>query len=268
MKKISALTSLRGRRFLRDLFLKLKYEKQLSTISTLSILWKLCVFEKEASKYTDEEVTIGHPLGFWSGSSLWMEEIVNRYYFSAISSFVYLGAAALLVLIGARRFGNAVGDGVVIVGVFFEAVMLLFLFFVMLFSPKNIDDETIGETDSEDDAFTEIKEEIGEIGRDFASASIRLEKLNENLEQLIAAQTESLRQTRTIAETTAAAVAPNPELIEQMKAASSAMAEFRETVKELNESARSIRGAEARRIIREELENLLVSRLEDKGKNQ
>ena len=45
-------------------------------------------------KLSKRDVVILHPLGVWSGTTLWMQEVVNRFYYSAINAFVYAGQPA------------------------------------------------------------------------------------------------------------------------------------------------------------------------------
>ena len=68
----------------------------MSGFSTSLLCWRICTSERELFRYSKNEVTVLHPLGFFSGSGLWMEEIVNRYYYSTINSFVYFGAAIFI----------------------------------------------------------------------------------------------------------------------------------------------------------------------------
>ena len=136
MKKIDTLSSIDGRRLLYKIFHELRYEKQLPSRSVLALCWRLCTQEREIFRFVKQEAIVSHPLGIVAGTALWMEEIVNRFYFSTVNSFVYLGAALLLVLIGIRRFSDNVSDGVVIAGIVFEALMLVFMFVVMIFTPN------------------------------------------------------------------------------------------------------------------------------------
>ncbi len=47
MKTIENLSSLEGRKSLKQLFTELRYEKQLSSISTITILWRICTQERD-----------------------------------------------------------------------------------------------------------------------------------------------------------------------------------------------------------------------------
>ena len=89
MKKIDTLSSLEGRSLLRDIFRELRVEKQVSGLATLGICWKICVHEKEIHRSVKKDYTIVHKLGILGGTALWMEEIVNRFYFSTINRFLF-----------------------------------------------------------------------------------------------------------------------------------------------------------------------------------
>lgn len=260
MKKIDTLSSLEGRALLRNIFKELRYEKQISALATLGICWKICVHEKEIHRYVKKDVTLLHTLGFFAGTILWMEEIVNRFYFSTINSFVYFGAALLLVLIGVRRFSDYVDENLVIGGIIFEALMLLFMFVVMIFSPPDeaIDEE--GESKAEDGA---LLREVGEIGRDFAAVVLQLEELSNNLGRIAQRQNDLLDSVANVAEKTASAVAPNPEMIESMKQTNEALSDFRESVDKLNRSALALQKEEIESAVRKEIERIIVGRLEN-----
>lgn len=141
MRKVDSLSSADGRKIIHEIFHELKYKKQLSSISILANCWKICVYDIDLTKYINTEDQIEHRLGLFKGTAIWMEEIVNRFYFSVINSFVYFGAAVLLVIIGVRRFSDSIDDRFVIAGVVFEALMLFFMFIVMFFSPSDDGDD-------------------------------------------------------------------------------------------------------------------------------
>ena len=163
MLQIESLSSLEGRSVLHDVFREFRYTKRMNTISTLALCWRICTKERELYRFADAEVTVLHPLGIFSGTGLWMEEIVNRFYFSTINSFVYFGAAILLVSVGFRRIYDDLPDSIVIGSVIFEALMLMFMFVVMFFSPT----EEEAERSSENSTVEELVREVGEIARDY-----------------------------------------------------------------------------------------------------
>jgi len=63
MKNIDTLSSLEGRATLAEVFNELRFEKQLSNISTLILSWRICVRERELFRYVKKDVTVLHPLG-------------------------------------------------------------------------------------------------------------------------------------------------------------------------------------------------------------
>lgn len=262
MEQIETLSSVEGRRLLYRIFQELRYQKQMSNFSILTLTWRICTTEREISRYTKEDVQVLHPLGFFRGTSLWMEEIVNRFYFSTINSFVYLGAAILLVLIGIRRFSSSVSDTVVIAGVAFEALMLLFMFIVMLFTPS---EDALPINQTEDEAEKELLVEIGEIATDFATAVTKLETLGENVKNLLIQQTEILALLRESNEMTRQIVSPNPKLLEIMEQTNKSLAEFNQTLIKLNESASKLKQEEIEIAVRRELEKFFSNILNNRN---
>lgn len=262
MEQIETLSSVEGRRLLYRIFQELRYQKQMSNFSILTLTWRICTTEREISRYTKEDVQVLHPLGFFRGTSLWMEEIVNRFYFSTINSFVYLGAAILLVLIGVRRFSSSVSDTVVIAGVAFEALMLLFMFIVMLFTPS---EDALPINQTEDEAEKELLVEIGEIATDFAAAVTKLETLGENVKNLLIQQTEILALLRESNEMTRQIVSPNPKLLEIMEQTNKSLAEFNQTLIKLNESASKLKQEEIEIAVRRELEKFFSNILNNRN---
>lgn len=258
METIETLSSIEGRKLLFQIFQELRYRKQMSNLSILALTWRICTSEREVSKYTNQEVQILHPLGFFSGTALWMEEIVNRFYFSTINSFVYLGAAILLVLIGVRRFSSNVNDGIVIAGVIFEALMLLFMFIVMLFTPS---EEALPISANGD--FSEFREtnedllrEIGEIGTDFAEAVENLKSVSEGISTLTKQQNEIIKIVNESNELTRQLVAPNPKLIEILSQTNESLYEFKEKIDSINETLEQLKQEKIEIAVKNEIEKL------------
>lgn len=266
MKKIETLTSIEGRRFLYDTFKRLTFENQVSGLAALVICWKICVYEKDVSKFIKTDRTILHSLGFWKGTSLWLEEIVNRHYFSTINSLVYLGAAIILILIGIRRFSDAVSEELVIAGIIFEALMLVLIFVVMLFTPK----EDIFEEKELESEESLLVSEIGEISTDFATAVNKLENINLDLKNINNTQQEILTNLVTAVEGISKAVSPNDEFIKNIKQTNEQITSLKEKINELTKSAESIRKTEVRFEIRKEIEKMLAEKIkkDEKGKTE
>ncbi len=260
MEKLDTLQSLKGRKLLRDIFFELRYERQRAGVPTLFILWSICVKEKDLTKYVNSDVALMHPLGFIKGTALWMEEIVNRFYYSSISSFVYFGAAILLVLIGVRQFSEQVTSEMVIMGIAFESLMLIFMFLVMLFSP-NDDMVLFEEEQGEDELINELVTEIGEIGRDFAAVVVQMEQLTENMNKTFDMQSKMLTLMSDLIEKTDKKIKPNDEMLVQMKETNHELANFKEAIKELSSTAQSIKEKEIQHAVRTEVEKILVDRV-------
>ena len=261
MKKIDTLSSLEGRIILKELFKNLKYEKQISSFSTLVLTWRICTYEKEIFKYSSQDILVLHTLGLFAGTALWMEEIINRHFYSTINSFVYFGAAILLTLIGIRRFSDFVSDTLVITGVAFEAMMLIFMFIVMLFTPNEefsvgnyVDETQISDND-------EIMLEIGEISREFASAVVQIEKMNLNITNLIEEQKEILVSLHNISESNSIATSPNLEFIEYMKQTNFNLKSFNECIIKLNESVDKLKREEIEIVVKKQLDEIFTHKI-------
>jgi hypothetical protein len=259
MKKIDNFGSISGRRLLQDIFKSLRYEKQWSSFAALIATWRLATREIDLEQYTNEDVQIIHSLGFWRGTAVWLEEIVNRFYFSTINSFAYFGAAILLVLVGVRRFSDHVSDEIVIAGILFEAALLLFLFFIMLFTPN----EEIASNDQREefDFQKELLNEVGEISRDFAAITMQLENLTEKLNALISLQNEALAQISSIAKSFLDISQPNPEFVKILQQTNHSLLDFNDKIKLLNENISQIKQEEIKIAIRNELEQILSNKL-------
>ncbi|MGQ9819821.1 MAG: hypothetical protein ACUVQ1_07860 [Candidatus Kapaibacteriales bacterium] len=270
METIETLSSIEGRKLLSQIFHELRYRKQMSNLSILTLTWRICTSEREISKYTNQEVQVLHPLGFFSGTALWMEEVVNRFYFSPINSLVYLGAAILLVLIGLRRFNPNMSDTIVIAGVIFEALMLLFMFIVMLFTPsedafpisQNSDLSEIKETSDE------LVREIGEIGTDFAEAVENLKSISEGIFNLTKQQNELIKSVNEANELTRELVAPNPKLIEILSETNKSLLEFKNKIESINETLNQLKQEKIETTVKTEIEKLFSNLLNNRNDKQ
>lgn len=262
MRKIDTLSSFNGRLLIQEIYQELKYEKQRSSLSCLIDCWKICTHEKDINKYVDIKATILHPLGVFRGTGLWMEEVVNRFFFTTINSFVYFGAAILLVLIGLRRFSEKLDDNMVIAGIIFEAMLLVFMFIVMLFTPN--EDMSFANhisSNENDELKDELLTEIGEISRDFAASVVNLESISEKLDNISTAQNLLIDKFSEISNNLADAVSPNPEMLNAMKETNLTLKDFSQTVQLLNESAKKINREEIENSVRKELERIITEKL-------
>ncbi|MBL7998775.1 MAG: hypothetical protein JNL32_09080 [Candidatus Kapabacteria bacterium] len=259
MKEIRSLATREGRALVREMFRELRFDKQLGGLATLSILWRVCCTEKEVFRYSHHEVVVLHPLGILSGTSLWMQEIVNRFYYSTINSFVYFGAAILLVVIGVRRFTDSVSDTAVLASIGFEAFLLVMMFVVMFFSPTDETDEDEF-SDAEQDDTQDVLREIGEIGRDYAKVAVQIDDAVRTLRDIAFENAELARSIRTATETAAHAVAPNPELISRMSETNESLKNFQQSVDSLSTAAKQLQREQIDLAVRREVERLLVQR--------
>ncbi len=259
MKKIDNFGSISGRHLLQDIFKSLRYEKQWSSFAALFATWRIATSEIELEQYTGDDIQIIHSLGFWRGTAIWLEEIVNRFYFSTINSFAYFGAAILLVLVGVRRFSDHVSDDIVIAGIIFEAALLLFLFFIMLFTPN--EEITSNNQKEEIDFQKELLNEVGEISRDFAATTMQLENLIEKLNALISLQNESLSQISVIAKSFMDISQPNPQFVSILQQTNNTLLDFNDKIKILTESVAQIKQEEIKIAIRNELEQILSNKI-------
>lgn len=264
MKKVDSFSSTSGRMLIQEVYYELKYKKQLSSTAILMLCWRICVSETDLTKYLNHEVRVLHRLGFIRGTKLWMEEIVNRFYFATINSFVYFGAAVLLVLIGLRRFSERVDDSIVIAGVVFEAMLLFFMFIVMLFSPDE-DSPAFNFKLNEDDEEDNLITEIGEIARDFAHSSVQLENLTDELRVMNSNQENLVEKITALTEAFQNNASPNPDLISIMKSTNIELKEFKENLNKFNRSAEHLKKQEIEFAVRREIEKIVSDNLIKKG---
>lgn len=256
-REISSLASPEGRSFYRSLYHELRFEQQYSSWETLRTLWRIATRERTLRSTTAGEVTIRHPLGIGAGTKLWLEEIVSRYYYSTVLSFVYAGAALLLVVVGLRRFSSFISDTVVLLSVGLEALLLLVLFTVMFFNPG--DDGS----DPHTAKLEELIEEVGEIGRDYASVAFRLERATATLEQIARDTARLAEAAERSAQAACDAVRPNPELIPLLQSVNEALTDFKRSVEELTATARAIQREAIEEAVRAELARLVAPRVQD-----
>lgn len=255
-KKIETLTSLEGRKFLYELYQKLRFENELSGIMILIICWKVCVYEKSPNKFIKTDVEILHSLGLWKGTTLWIEEIINRHFYSTINSFVYFGAAILLVLIGVRKFSDVISTELVIASVIFEASMLLIIFVVMLFSP---DDDVLKEDKESEESI--LIHEIGEIGTDFATAVSKLEDISLSIKNFNNSQAELIDKLSESNSYLAKAISPSDEFLVKLKETNEQLESLKQHIQLLSEATKDIKEKDIRFEIRRELENLLIEKV-------
>ncbi len=250
---------------MREIFRELRYDKQLGGLSTLSTMWRICSTEREVYRYSNVEVTVLHPLGPLRGTSLWMQEVVNRFYYSTINSFVYFGAAMLLVMIGIRRFTDRVTDSTVLGSILFEALLLVVMFVVMFFSPT--EDNTDDDSPGEDETHADVLREIGEIGRDYADVNMHMEQAVAALRELTQEQAEVMALLRQHTEAATKAVAPNPALLESMSKTADSLERLEQTVQSFNVAANKLQREEIEAAVQREVQSILRTNLQSKERS-
>lgn len=256
MTTIETLSSVNGRAILRDIYLELRFERQVGALSALRLMWSICTKERELIRTTKRDVVVLHPLGVFSGTALWMQEIVSRHFYAAINAFVYFGAALLLVAVGLNRTRVIDTPSLVVAGVILEAVLLIVLFLVMFFQPP---EESV-QSESEQagaGAIEELLRELGEIGRDYAAMAVQLETIAGTLNDLVERQDGMIAGMRDSVEAAVQAVAPNPHLMNAMNSTAQALEKFSERVDVLGAQLQSIERQEVERLVRAELERML-----------
>ena len=263
MTTLETLSTATGRSLLRDLHQELRFDKQLSALETLAVLWRICTREKDLFRTVSRDVTVLHPLGVASGTSLWMQEIVSRFYYAPINAFVYMGAAFLLVAVGLNRIRIIDTPGLLVAAIIIEALLLVVLFLVMFFSPPLETQGSVGESDR-DSTSQDLVRELGEIGRDYAAMAVQLETISVTLHEVVERQDVMTQQLRSSVDAAVSAVAPNPELMQAMKQNTRALAEFTESIGALSERLNAVERQEVERLVRQELERILSRNIIDR----
>lgn len=255
MTQLETLASVQGRALLREIYRELRFERQLSASATLRTCWQICTTERELFRLTKRNVIVLHPLGILSGTALWMQEIVNRHAYSTISSFVYFGAALLLVIVGLNRTHVLEDPAFLVAAVVLEALLLMLLFAVMFFTPP--DDSEQSSESTATSASDELLRELGEIGRDYAAMGVQLETIAATLTDLVERQDMMLNAVRDGVNSAVSAVAPNPELMAAMMKTTHGLEQFSSSVGTLGERLQALERREVEHLVREELEKIL-----------
>lgn len=264
--QISSLDTIKGRKLLKTIYFDLKFNRLINSFSALMILLRICINKNNIQKYTNIDIEITHNLGLLKGTALWMQEIFNRYYFSMLNAFVYFGAAILLLLVGIRRFSDLINDTIVIFGFILEASLLILMFVFLLFSPK---DDIIEEVEKEEnpDKSTDIIDEIGEIARDFADASLKLGYINQNMLEIQNSQKQLINTLEQVATNLGKAISPNDQMIEIMQKTNLQLANFNDAITKLNAELQLIKQENIDYLVRKHLESLLINNLKNEHKD-
>lgn len=264
MTQIDTLASRQGRTLLRAIYRELRFDRQLSSFAAVKTCWQICTTERELFRLTKKEVTILHPLGYISGTSLWMQEIIHRYYFSTVNSFVYFGAAILLVVIGLYRFNIVESSSIVVASIGLEAMLLVALFVVMYFTPPDDYEDFASNESAASGMSDELLRELGEIGRDYAAMAVQLESISASLSDLVERQESILEAVRDSVDAAVSAVAPNPKLMRAMDTTTEALQLFAGSITTLNQRLGEVERQEVERLVRTELERMLAGNIIDR----
>lgn len=259
MQKIDTLSSLEGRRLLHSIFREMRYQRQLSNFRILYLTLIICIKQSDLKSYSSHNIQIQHLLGLRRGFSLWMEEIVNRFFFSSVLSLVYFGAAFLILIIGLNRFTEIIPTELVIVSVAFESSMLIVMFITMVFSPN--DDSYYEEFDDNSESTEELLLEIGEIGRDLASVVVQLEKLTNNFENISSNQEKLIIKLEQISNQNESLIKPNSGMLDEMKELNLGLISFKDNVSNLNQSLEDIKSTKVNEAVRSELQKIISDKL-------
>jgi hypothetical protein len=262
MTQIETLSSAQGRALLRDIYRELRFERQLGATATIRTCWQICTTQRELIRLTKRDVVVLHPLGVWAGTSLWMQEIINRHFYAPVNAVVYLGAALLLLAVGLNRTRVIETPALVVTGIVVEAFLLVLLFTVMFFSPPDEGDTSLPSTQAAQASMSdELLRELGEIGRDYAAMAVQLESIAESLADVVDRQDKMLGMLQDSVQAALDAVAPNPALTAAMQQTSSALENFSENVNTLTSRLHSVERQEVERLVRSELATLITSRI-------
>ena len=253
--QLETLASLQGRSLLKDIYRELRFDRQLGTTQVLGALWRICTTEQELIRRTRHDVVVLHPLGWWQGSILWMQEVINRYYFSAINAWVYAGAAVLLLAVGLNRVGVIHQPEMVVAGIVLEAFLLLVLFAVMYFTPP--DDVEVQAPTGAAEGTIELLREIGEIGRDYAAMAVQLEAIASSLNDLVEKQDAMATTVRDSVNAAVHAVAPNPSLMTAMENTTVALDRFAGSIDALGMRLKAMETQEVENLVRTQLERIV-----------
>ncbi|MCS6999636.1 MAG: hypothetical protein RML15_03735 [Bacteroidota bacterium] len=255
MAEIASLATAEGREYFRSLYMILRYEQQRGAWETLRLLWLIATRERSLQSY-GLDVTIRHRLGITAGTRLWLEEIVSRYYYSTVLSFVYGGAAILLVVVGMRRFSAGISDTIVLLSIGLEALLLLVLFIVLFVTPGEDPSAPVTEK------LEEIVREIGEISREHAASTTALEEAVRQLRVLTQEINKLSDSTAQAVAVATQAVSPAPETIQRISQVSQALDNLRQSIEHLTAAARALERENISAAVRTELEKLLSLRVE------
>lgn len=259
MQKIDTISSVEGRRILHSLFREFRFERQMSNLKILLITFQICVFGKSIKNYSSKDVDIQHKVGILNGFSIWMEEIINRFFFSSVLSFVYFGAAFLILIVGLNRFTNLIPQELLALSIIFETSMLILMFITMLFSPN--DDSYYIDINDNSETQEELLVEIGEIGRDLAAVVVQLEKLGASFNQISTNQQQIVEQLGKITNQNETILNPSDKMLEHFTQTGKNFENLNSQIENLNLDLENLKKEKISSAVKEQLDKIIENKL-------
>ncbi len=204
------------------------------------------------------DVHIQQPLGFTKGIVVWMEEVVNRFYYTTFNAFVYAGAAFLLVMIGLLRLNIIQDQMYVLLPLSIEAFLLLLLFVVMYFTPPEDLAQATRFGSRTDEYSDEWRKEMDEIATEFANSSDTMQNVVDELNRIAGAQNELIGLMEQTMRAVSMIASPQPELMKQFQQSNALMGEFNKSLRRMTEEAPALRRDEIEILVRRELDRVLA----------
>lgn len=261
--QITSFETIEGRKLLKQIYFELKFQKSINSFSMLFIMWRIIVNKNNLHKYSEIDAEISYSLGLIKGTFLWIEEVFIRYYFTVLNALVYFGAAILLLLVGLRKFSNLINDTTVIMGFVLEASLLITMFIFLLFSPKDDLIEEMQNTGATNADSDDLINEIGEIARDFADASLKLGYINQNLAEIYQSQKVMINQLSELSKNFSKLASPNDEMLQLMQSTNQHLSTFEQNIVALNKQLSVIQSSNIEFEVKKQVQDFLTRKLTD-----
>jgi septal ring factor EnvC (AmiA/AmiB activator) len=139
--------------------------------------------------------------------------------------------------------------------------MLVLMFIFMLFNPAEDSPEEF--EDKENSEQEDLINEIGEIARDFANATLHLEKISSNLNQIQDNQINVYTTLNEVSKNLLRASSPNNEMLAAMKEINISLADFQKNIEFLNTELHKIQLQQIETAIQSELSKIISSKLQN-----
>ncbi len=251
MEQLTTLSTFSGREALQRVYFSVL--ERTGTLSLLATMLRVCTGSLPIAALLKTETSVQHPLGFFRGLSLFMQEIVYKHYLSSIHSLVYFGAAVLLTIVGLYRFTESVSEPLVVGAVILEAALLGLLFVVGMFSPPDYAHKPV-DTESE---IQQLVREVGEISADYAGFSMQVDTVTQALGGIQQRMDELIASVNEMSRAATAATSPPSEMLEVMHSTTESLRNLQTTVIQLVKATDDIKDREVRLQVRAQLEDML-----------